>query len=155
MANSQEKPCFNSADVSTWIDNVNITAMWMFQYLWAKMYNWYMTYNGLNTIFKHVWVKNLVRYMCNNCAIFDHRNKLTVSFYTADCWLKTNIQCIHPCFIVATIICWFSVVWFHVCSLYWHVLACFGMSVYCLGKGWISTSHGSCWPLHGVVPCFV
>ena len=26
---------------------------------------------------------------------------------------------------------------------------------YCLDMGWFSRSHGSCWPLPGVVPCFV
>jgi hypothetical protein len=29
------------------------------------------------------------------------------------------------------------------------------MAVYFFGTGWISTSHGRCWPLSGVVPCFV
>ena len=37
--------------------------------------------------------------------------------------------------------------------LYFHVV-CFHVRR-CLGTGWWSTSHGGCWPLPGVVPCFV
>ena len=47
----------------------------------------------------------------------------------------------------------------HICWLYNSVSTCYismwcgSMSVYCLGMGWISTSHRSRWPLPGVVPC--
>ena len=36
---------------------------------------------------------------------------------------------------------YFNVVYLHICHR--------------LGTGWLWTSHGSCWPLPGVVPCFV
>ena len=31
---------------------------------------------------------------------------------------------------------------------------CVSISVNCLGTGWLSISHGSCWPVPDVVPCF-
>ena len=41
-----------------------------------------------------------------------------------------------------------------ICTFLYFNEVCFNVC-HCLGMGWCSTSHGTCWPLYDVVPCFV
>ena len=64
-----------------------------------------------------------------------------------------------PYWLGMKVICWNA--WYHTSGWCNFVLPfyistwCSSMSVYCLGTGWIFTSHGSHWSLPSVVPCFV